>query len=84
MIIIDLGYRVTPEPRAEGDKIHWKAPGLSRRMLENHLSQDNDWASRHVAFLHNCILAVSPDRNLGRARVTHAVGRAPSRVPCGE
>lgn len=31
---------------AEESKIPWDEPAFSQRMLENHLSQDHDWASR--------------------------------------
>ena len=31
-----------------GGKIPWNEPDFSRRMLENHLSQDHDWASRRL------------------------------------
>ncbi|EIQ8028342.1 class I SAM-dependent methyltransferase, partial [Salmonella enterica subsp. enterica serovar Newport] len=29
-------------------KIPWDEPAFSQRMLENHLSQDHDWASRRL------------------------------------
>lgn len=31
---------------AEESKIPWDEPAFSQRMLENHLSQEHDWASR--------------------------------------
>ena len=31
-----------------GSKIPWNDPDFSRRMLENHLSQEHDWASRRM------------------------------------
>lgn len=31
---------------ADESKIPWDEPAFSQRMLENHLSQDHDWASR--------------------------------------
>ncbi|HBT97503.1 MAG TPA: class I SAM-dependent methyltransferase [Desulfobulbaceae bacterium] len=34
------------EKYEQGSKIPWDDPDFSRRMLENHLSQDHDWASR--------------------------------------
>lgn len=47
MNLNDIIIRKTPpEPWEEGDKIPWDEPGFSRRMLDMHLSQDNDWASR--------------------------------------
>lgn len=30
----------------DGEKIPWNDPAFSQRMLENHLSQAHDWASR--------------------------------------
>ncbi|EBN1049881.1 hypothetical protein LME23_002765 [Salmonella enterica] len=30
-------------------KIPWDEPAFSQRMLENHLSQDHDWASRRLS-----------------------------------
>lgn len=35
-----------PAPWQAGEKIPWHEPGFSRRMLEQHLSQEHDWASR--------------------------------------
>ena len=37
-----------PEPWAEGDNIPWNEPGFSKRMLEYHLSQEHDAASRRL------------------------------------
>lgn len=34
-----------------GAKIPWNDPGFSRRMLENHLSQEHDWASRKLSVI---------------------------------
>lgn len=34
-----------------GEKIPWDDPEFSRRMLNNHLSQDHDWASRRMNFI---------------------------------
>jgi len=36
----------TPEPWSEGEKIPWNEPEFSERMLEYHLAQDHDLASR--------------------------------------
>jgi SAM-dependent methyltransferase len=41
-----LARRVTPSPWAEGDNIPWDEPAFSQRMLEEHLSQTHDRASR--------------------------------------
>lgn len=35
-----------PQLSADEHKIPWDDPAFSQRMLENHLSQDHDWASR--------------------------------------
>ncbi|MDD9942207.1 MAG: class I SAM-dependent methyltransferase [Myxococcales bacterium] len=50
--------RLPPLPWVEGDNIPWDEPGFSRRMLEEHLSQAHDLASRrepvieaHVDFI---------------------------------
>ncbi len=36
---------------AEESKIPWDEPAFSQRMLENHLSQDHDWASRRLGVI---------------------------------
>ncbi|OGN93890.1 MAG: hypothetical protein A2Z71_06100 [Chloroflexi bacterium RBG_13_50_21] len=53
-----------PLPWDEGDNIPWNEPGFSRRMLDEHLSQAHDTASRrfaiidqHVDWIHNKLLA---------------------------
>jgi SAM-dependent methyltransferase len=50
----------TPEPWSEGEKIPWNDSEFSERMLEYHLSQEHDLASRrfdiidrHVDWIHN-------------------------------
>jgi SAM-dependent methyltransferase len=60
-----------PEPWAEGEKIPWDAPDFSRRMLDEHLSQEHDLASRrleiidkHVKWIHNQVLKGNPTRVL--------------------
>lgn len=35
----------------KGSKIPWDDPDFSRRMLENHLSQEHDWASRRTSII---------------------------------
>ena len=52
-----------PKPWAEGEKIPWDEPDFSRRMLNVHLSQEHDAASRrfevidrHVTWIHRQIL----------------------------
>lgn len=59
MNLIDIVKRTkNPEPWSEGEKIPWNEPEFSKRMLEFHLSQDHDLASRrfriidkHVGFI---------------------------------
>ncbi len=41
-----INRRETPEPWSEGEKIPWDDPEFSERMLNEHLSQDHDLASR--------------------------------------
>lgn len=59
MKLIDIFKRTpVPEPWSEGEKIPWNDPEFSKRMLQYHLSQDHDLASRrfriidkHVEFI---------------------------------
>jgi SAM-dependent methyltransferase len=60
-----------PAPWAEGDTIPWNEPGFSRRMLQEHLSQEHDAASRrtakirkHVRWIHETVLARAGSRVL--------------------
>jgi SAM-dependent methyltransferase len=72
MDLIDLVHRrPVPEPWSEGEKIPWNEPAFSRRMLEEHLSQAHDAASRrfevidlHVAWIHGNLLKGQPARIL--------------------
>ncbi|WP_288229996.1 methyltransferase domain-containing protein [uncultured Desulfovibrio sp.] len=50
--------RANADACGDGAKIPWDEPDFSRRMLENHLNQEHDWASRrgsiiasHVAWI---------------------------------
>jgi SAM-dependent methyltransferase len=59
------------EPWTEGEKIPWHEPAFSRRMLEEHLSQQHDLASRrfdrvdhHVNWIDREILSRRPSRVL--------------------
>ncbi|MCK5597305.1 MAG: SAM-dependent methyltransferase, partial [Candidatus Eisenbacteria sp.] len=52
-----------PVPWEEGGNIPWNEPSFSRRMLDQHLSQDHDRASRrsdvidrHVEWIHGALL----------------------------
>lgn len=52
MNLCDIVKRSTvPEPWGEGEKIPWNEPGFSERMLEYHLSQDHDLASRRFSII---------------------------------
>jgi SAM-dependent methyltransferase len=61
MNIMQIIQRIeTSEPWCEGEKIPWNDPGFSERMLEYHLTQEHDLASRrfdiidrHVDWIHN-------------------------------
>ncbi len=72
MNLLELVHRrPVPEPWAEGEKIPWDEPEFSRRMLEEHLSQEHDAASRRfavidrqVAWIHDGLLAARPTRIL--------------------
>lgn len=52
MKLEDIAKRPTPPaPWAGGEKIPWNEPAFSQRMLEHHLCQDHDWASRRFALI---------------------------------
>jgi SAM-dependent methyltransferase len=78
--------RPIPEPWAEGEKIPWHDPDFSQRMLEEHLSQEHDLASRrlamidrHVAWIHGMVLSARPvgilDLGCGPGLYTHRLAR---------
>ncbi len=72
MNLLDVVRRQpAPMPWAEGEKIPWHEPAFSARMLQEHLSQKHDAASRraptidrHVEWIHHGILASRPARIL--------------------
>ncbi len=72
MNLMDLIQRAPiPEPWAEGDNIPWNEPGFSARMLDEHLTQDHDAASRRleiieeqVHWIHSDLLNDTPGRLL--------------------
>lgn len=72
MELIDIIRRSNPpRPWEEGEKIPWHEPAFSRRMLQEHLSQAHDAASRraatidrHVAWIHGELLQGRPTRVL--------------------
>jgi len=70
--LIDIVQRnLLPEPWSEGEKIPWNDADFSRRMLNEHLSQAHDAASRRaviidrqVHWIHHHLLAGQPGRIL--------------------
>lgn len=72
MKLLDIVNRSpSPAPWTEGDNIPWHDPDFSRRMLEEHLSQEHDAASRrfdiidqHVRWIHQELLLGRPTRIL--------------------
>jgi SAM-dependent methyltransferase len=70
--LLDIIHRQSvPRPWAEGEKIPWNDPDFSRRMLNEHLSQEHDAASRrfeiidkHVKWIHSQVLKRNPTRIL--------------------
>lgn len=70
--LLDLVRRdPVPEPWSEGEKIPWDDPGFSERMLQEHLSDQHDAASRrpaiidaHVDWIHHDVLNGQPSRVL--------------------
>ena len=72
MKLLDVVRRQrVPQPWAEGEKIPWHDPDFSGRMLQEHLSQVHDAASRrfeiidqHVRWIHEQVLKESPARVL--------------------
>ena len=72
MKLLDLVHRsAVPLPWYEGDNIPWDDPEFSERMLEEHLSQNHDAASRrfekierHIAWIHHTLLLGRPTKIL--------------------
>jgi SAM-dependent methyltransferase len=70
--LLDIVHRQSiPQPWAEGEKIPWNDPEFSNRMLNEHLSQAHDAASRrfeiidnHVSWIHHHVLQEKPARIL--------------------
>ncbi len=65
------GRAAVPAPWEEGGNIPWDDPAFSRRMLDQHLSQEHDRASRpfdvidrHVEWIHDVLLKGEPGRVL--------------------
>jgi SAM-dependent methyltransferase len=72
MPLYDIIHRnPQPQPWTEGDNIPWNEPGFSARMLNEHLTQEHDHASRraekidrHVSWVHTQLLNQRPSRIL--------------------
>ncbi len=71
MNLRDIIHRGTPQPWVEADNLPWNEPDFSARMLEEHLTQAHDAASRRaevidrqVDFIHHHLLAKRPGRVL--------------------
>ncbi len=87
MNLLDVIHRSSPpRPWDEGDNIPWNEPEFSRRMLNEHLNQEHDLASRrasaieaHVQWLLDSVLGRQPCRVLdlacGPGLYLHALGR---------
>lgn len=67
MNLLELTQATTPVPWQEGDNIPWNEAGFSERMLQEHLSQAHDAASRrfaiidqHVEWIHAEMLGGQP------------------------
>ncbi len=78
--------QLPPTPWAEGENIPWNDPAFSKRMLEEHLTQTHDLASRRfetidrqVKWIHEEVLAGSPTRILeltcGPGLYTHRLAK---------
>jgi len=80
-----LHRKQPPAPWEEGEKIPWDDPAFSERMLEMHLSQEHDWASRrldlvdrHVDWLEERFLSSGSrvlDLGCGPGLYTHRLAR---------
>ncbi len=51
MNLLDIMSRKPPTAWLDAGKIPWNDPDFSRRMLESHLSQADDWASRRYEII---------------------------------
>ena len=58
MLIMNIMHLILrdedPEPWSEGEKIPWNDPEFSERMLEYHLTQEHDLASRSFEIIDSC------------------------------
>jgi len=76
MNLLDIVKRTpVPEPWGEGEKIPWNEPAFSKRMLEYHLSQDHDLASRRFTIIDKHVKFI--DRIAGGATKALDLGCGP-------
>ena len=66
-----LRRNMEPGPWQEGERVPWDDPAFSQRVLQEHLAQDNEAASRpnskikqHVAWIHKQLLGGQPAKIL--------------------
>ncbi|MBW7984885.1 class I SAM-dependent methyltransferase [Enterobacillus tribolii] len=70
MTLSDLIKRAIPAtPWQSGEKIPWNDESFSVRMLENHLSQEHDWASRRFRVIEQQIHQITARLGSDRRRV---------------
>jgi SAM-dependent methyltransferase len=70
MKLADIPKRkLPPAPWELGEKIPWHEPEFSRRMLEQHLSQAHDWASRRLEIIDRQIDWLARQLPGGNARI---------------
>ena len=70
MNLLDITCRSVPAlPWVSGDKIPWNDPAFSQRMLENHLSQQHDWASRRLVVIQQQVEWISQQLPDKRAKI---------------
>lgn len=70
MKLADIANRkMPPAPWETGEKIPWNDPEFSHRMLENHLSQDHDWASRRLSIIEQHVEWLSKQLPNGKSRI---------------
>ena len=60
--------------RETGGKIPWNDPDFSRRMLENHLSQEHDWASRKLSVIEQQVDWIARQLPAGATRLDLGCG----------
>lgn len=70
MNLLQLVDRPRPRPWVDGEKIPWNEPGFSARMLQEHLSQQHDAASRRFALIDQQVEWIH----------THVLGSQPARI----